>query len=96
VTAGDAFLDYRRMGGLFSIWPALCDRSHRSLASGLVAVCGAAGPGGPVLFPFFRSELARLTHHAVAKALHIELAHVAFPVCGFGLLLASQLAAYLF
>jgi hypothetical protein len=41
-------------------------------------------------------ELARLTHHAVAKALHIELAHVAFSVCGFGLLPASQLAAYLF
>ena len=41
-------------------------------------------------------NLVRPAHQAVAIALHIELTHVAFPVCGFGLLLASQLAAYLF
>jgi hypothetical protein len=49
-----------------------------------------------VPFPFSRSELAGHAHHAVAKALHIELAHVAFPVCGFGLLFADQLATHLF
>src|SRR5262245_26203167 len=53
-------------------------------------------PSGPVLFPFFRSELVRSAHQAVAEALHIHLALVAAPVSGFGDLLASQLAAYLF
>ena len=32
------------------------------------------------------------THQAVAEALHIELAFVASPVCGFGRLPADQLA----
>ena len=32
------------------------------------------------------------THQAVAEALHIELAFVASPVCGFGHLPADQLA----
>jgi hypothetical protein len=40
--------------------------------------------------------LTRRTHHAIAEALHIELAHVAFSVCGFGLFPASQIAAHLF
>jgi hypothetical protein len=42
------------------------------------------------------SKLTWHSHHAVAEALHIELAHMAFPVCGFGLLPASQIAASLF
>jgi hypothetical protein len=46
--------------------------------------------------PSRRLKLAWHTHHAIAEALHIELAHVAFSVCGFGLLPAGQLAAHLF
>jgi hypothetical protein len=41
-------------------------------------------------------NLVRPAHQAVAIALHIELTHVAFPVCGFGLLPADQLATHLF
>jgi hypothetical protein len=37
-----------------------------------------------------------VAHQAVAIALHIELTDVAFPVCGFGLLPADQLATHLF
>jgi hypothetical protein len=39
--------------------------------------------------------LTRRAHHAIAEALHIELAHVAFSVCGFGLFLADQLTTHL-
>ena len=34
------------------------------------------------------------SHQAVAEALHIELANVASPVCGFGLLRADYLATF--
>jgi len=35
-------------------------------------------------------DLTGCAHHAIAEALHVELAHVAFPVRAFGLFLADQ------
>jgi hypothetical protein len=46
--------------------------------------CGTAALGKKA------PDLTGCAHHAIAEALHVELAHVAFPVRAFGLFLADQ------